>query len=112
MFVVVCVDALRQECESRLSQERVSMEERQAAEIVALRSRWQQESEKAQSELQTQLSEARVALSSTQAAFTQTGADLSEAGASLEELQRLEGELSQAWTDRDAAARESTHNCY
>ncbi|XP_045553644.1 pericentrin isoform X2 [Salmo salar] len=99
------MDALRQECESRLSQERVSMEERQAAEIVALRSRWQQESEKAQSELQTQLSEARVALSSTQAAFTQTGADLSEAGASLEELQRLEGELSQAWTDRDAAAR-------
>lgn len=111
MFVVVCVDALRQECESRLSQERVSMEERQAAEIVALRSRWQQESEKAQSELQTQLSEARASLS-TQAAFTQTGADLSEDRASLEELQRLEGELSQAWTDRDAAARESTHNCY
>nr|XP_046179306.1 LOW QUALITY PROTEIN: pericentrin-like [Oncorhynchus gorbuscha] len=99
------MDALRQECESRLSQERASMEERQAAEIVALRSRWQQESEKAQSELQTQLSEARVSLSSTQAAFTQTGADLSGARASLEELRKLEGELSQAWTDRDAAAR-------
>ncbi|XP_052355300.1 pericentrin-like isoform X4 [Oncorhynchus keta] len=98
------MDALRQECESRLSQERASMEERQAAEIVALRSRWQQESEKAQSELQTQLSEARVSLS-TQAAFTQTVADLSEARASLEELQRLEVELNQAWTERDAAAR-------
>ncbi|XP_042179861.1 pericentrin-like isoform X7 [Oncorhynchus tshawytscha] len=98
------MDALRQECESRVSQERASMEERQAAEIVALRSRWQQESEKAQSELQTQLSEARVSLS-TQAAFTQTGADLSEARASLEELQRLEGELNQAWTERDTAAR-------
>ncbi|CDQ78705.1 unnamed protein product [Oncorhynchus mykiss] len=106
------MDALRQECESRVSQERASMEERQAAEIVALRSRWQQESEKAQSELQTQLSEAWVLVSSTQAAFTQTGADLSEARASLEELQRLEGELSQAWTDRDAAARESTNKCY
>ncbi|XP_041760284.2 pericentrin isoform X1 [Coregonus clupeaformis] len=99
------MDALRQECESRVSQERASMEERQAAEIEALRSRWQQESEKAQSELQTWLSEARASLSSTQAALTQTGADLSEARASLEELQRLEGELSQAWTDRDAAAR-------
>uniref|UniRef100_A0A4W5KUS0 ELK domain-containing protein n=1 Tax=Hucho hucho TaxID=62062 RepID=A0A4W5KUS0_9TELE len=99
------MDALRQECESRVSQERASMEERQAAEIVALRSRWQQESEKAQSELQTQLSEALASLSSTQATFTQTGADLSEARASLEELQRLEGELSQDWTERDAAAR-------
>ncbi|XP_055764487.1 A-kinase anchor protein 9-like isoform X2 [Salvelinus fontinalis] len=98
------MDALRQECESRVSQERASMEEQQAAEIVALRSRWQQESEKAQSELQTQLSGARASLS-TEAAFTQTGADMSEARASLEELQRLEGELSQAWTERDAAAR-------
>ncbi|KAJ8003709.1 hypothetical protein DPEC_G00151130 [Dallia pectoralis] len=95
------MDVLRRECESRASQERLALEKKHAAETESLRSQCQQESQ-----LKTRLSE-------TQAALIQTGMDLSQARASLEELQisgqkeiqRLEEELSQAWADRDAAAR-------
>ncbi|KAM3870972.1 pericentrin [Diretmus argenteus] len=72
------------------------------------------------SKAQTELSETRArftqtqtALTEAQAALSQTQSDLRESRARLEEVQtsskqenqRLEEELSQAWADRDAAAR-------
>ena len=101
-----------------------------------LRSKWVKEAESTQSTLQKSLSETQDSLTSTQtelantqASLTQTNKPLTEAQAALsqtqselwdskarleevqnsskEQNQKLEEELKQAWTDRDAAARES-----
>ncbi|XP_040916208.1 pericentrin isoform X2 [Toxotes jaculatrix] len=127
------MDELKQQWETRVTQERASMEEKQAKEIQALRLQWEKEAASAQSNLQTSLSEnqnsfaaTRTELVSAQASLAQTNKALSEAQADLsqtqselqeslarlkelqtsskEENQKLEEELKQAWVDRDAAA--------
>ncbi|XP_056151383.1 pericentrin [Lampris incognitus] len=125
------MEELKHQWETRLSQERASMEEKQ---IQALRLDWEKEAESSQAHLQMSLSETQgsltdtqaelsntqaslsktqTALTDSQAALAQTQADLYELRAHLKELkasserdiQRLEEELHQAWADRDAAAR-------
>ncbi|XP_071373521.1 pericentrin isoform X2 [Centroberyx affinis] len=128
------MDEVKQQWETRVSQERASMEQKQAKEIQALRSQWEKEAESSQSDFQMSLSETQKSLANTQtelantqisltqtqaalteaqAALSHTQSDLRESRARLEEVQtsskkenqRLEEELSQAWGDRDAAAR-------
>ncbi|XP_042292883.1 pericentrin isoform X3 [Thunnus maccoyii] len=128
------MDELKQQWETRVAQERASMEEKQAEEIQALRSEWVKEAESTQSTLQTSLSETQdsltntqTELASTQASLTQTSKAVTEAQAALsqaqselwdskarleefqtsskEQNQKLEEELKQACTDRDATAR-------
>ncbi|XP_034431835.1 pericentrin isoform X3 [Hippoglossus hippoglossus] len=127
------MDEFKQQWETRVAQERGSMEEKQAKEIQALRLQWEKEAETARSNLLTSLSEAENSLTATQtelastqtsltqinkslseaqAALSQTQSELKESQARLKELQlstkeenqRLEEELKQAWADRDAAA--------
>ncbi|KAM7403309.1 hypothetical protein PAMA_003979 [Pampus argenteus] len=127
------MDELKQQWETRVAQERASMEENQAKEIQALRSAFEDEAESTQSTLQTSLSEMQKSLTSTQtelsstkSSLTQTNKTLTEAQIALSQLQselqdskarleefqtssteqnlKLEEELKQAWTDRDAAA--------
>ncbi|KAM7376064.1 hypothetical protein PAMP_005812 [Pampus punctatissimus] len=127
------MDELKQQWETRVAQERASMEENQAKEIQALRSELEEETESTQSTLQTSLSEmqksltsTQTELSSTQSSLTQTNKALTEAQTALSQLQselqnskarleefqtssteqnlKLEEELKQALTDRDAAA--------
>ncbi|XP_026194895.1 pericentrin-like isoform X2 [Anabas testudineus] len=121
------MDELKQQCETRIAQERAVMEEKQAKEIQALRLQWEDEAKGVQSNLQTSLSETQSSLDSTQvsltqtnkvlseaqAALSQTKLELQEAQAQLDELQssskeqnkNLEEELKQSWVDRDAAVR-------
>ncbi|XP_067335427.1 pericentrin isoform X2 [Channa argus] len=127
------MDELKQEWETRVAQERTSMEDKQAQEIQALRLQWEEEAMNAQANLQTSLSGTQSSLTSTQieltstqasltqtntmlseaqAALSQTQTELQEAQARLEELRvssndqkkKLEEEIKQAWSDRDAAA--------
>ncbi|XP_062295952.1 pericentrin isoform X3 [Scomber scombrus] len=128
------MDELKQQWETRVTQERASMQEKQAKDIQTLRSKWVKEAESTQSTLQKSLSETQDSLTSTQtelaniqasltqtnkalteaqAALSQTQSELRDSKARLEEVQnsskeqnqKLEEELKQAWTDRDAAAR-------
>ncbi|XP_039994200.1 pericentrin isoform X3 [Xiphias gladius] len=127
------MDELTQQWETRVAQERASMEEKQVKEIQALRLQWEKEAESTGSNLQTSLSEtqnslaaSQTELASTKASLTQINKALSEAQAALsltqselqesrarleelqtsskEEIQKLEAELKQAWADRNAAA--------
>lgn len=105
--------------------------------IQALRVQWETEAEQnvqrslseiknclnaTQTELsskQTSLTEMSKALTDAKSALCQTQSELQETKARLEELQttskdqvqKLEEELKQAWTDRDAAAGESHPTC-
>ncbi|XP_044023203.1 pericentrin isoform X3 [Siniperca chuatsi] len=128
------INELKQQWEMSVAQERAAMEEKQAKEIQALRSQWDMDTESTKSILQTSLSETQNSLTATQtelastqasltqtnkalteaqAALSQTQSELLELGARLENLQtsskeqnqKLEEELKQAWSDRDAAAR-------
>ncbi|GLD47932.1 A-kinase anchor protein 9-like protein [Lates japonicus] len=127
------MDELKQQWETRVAQERASMEEKQAKDIQALRLQLEKEAESTQSNLQTSLSETQYSLAATQkelastqasltqinkalfeaqAALSQTQSELQESKTKLEELQtsskeenqKLEEELNQALADRDAAA--------
>ncbi|XP_062252996.1 pericentrin isoform X2 [Platichthys flesus] len=127
------IDEFNQQWETRVAQERGSMEEKQAKEIQALRLQWEKEAESARSNLLTSLSEAENSLTATQtelsstqtsltqinkslseaqAALSQTQSELKESQARLKELQlsskeeneKLEEELKQALADRDSAA--------
>ncbi|XP_053290033.1 pericentrin isoform X3 [Pleuronectes platessa] len=127
------MDEFNQQWETRVAQERGSMEEKQAKEIQALRLQWEKEAESDRSNLLTSLSEAENSLTATQtelastqtsltqinkslseaqAALSQTQSELNESQARLKELQlsskeeneKLEEELKQALADRDAAA--------
>ncbi|XP_036395891.1 A-kinase anchor protein 9-like [Megalops cyprinoides] len=87
------MDNLKHAWETQMSKERTRMEEQHASQIEALRAEWQRESEK----------ELRGTLTETLSAVR---AQLEELQASRDqELRRLGEELSQACSDRDAAAR-------
>ncbi|KAM6973041.1 pericentrin [Aplochiton taeniatus] len=104
------IEELGQQRESLISQER--MEDSHAKHIQSLRLEWEQEAERTQVDLQSSLSEAEKRLREAQASLTLTQAELNESRARLEELQassekemhKMEEELTQAWSDRDAAA--------
>ncbi|KAG7229208.1 hypothetical protein INR49_013151 [Caranx melampygus] len=127
------MDELKQQWETRIAQERATMQETQAREIQALRSHWEKEAESAHSNLHTSLSETQNSLAATQAELASTKASLSQINTALseaqvalsqsqselqesqarleraqtsskEENQKLEVELKQAWADRDVAA--------
>ncbi|XP_028252082.1 pericentrin isoform X2 [Parambassis ranga] len=127
------IDELKQQWETRVAKERASLDKTQAKEIQDLRAQWGRDAESIQANLQTSLSELQNSLSTTQAeltstqasliqtnkalteaeaALSQTTAELQESKAKLLELQtsskeqnqRLEEELKQARTDRDAVA--------
>ncbi|XP_038584251.1 pericentrin isoform X3 [Micropterus salmoides] len=128
------MNELKQQWETRVAQERASMEEKQAKEIQALRSQWDTDAKNTKSNLQASLSDTQnsltatqTELTSTQASFTQTNKALTEAKATLSKTQselqdsvarlkelqtsskdqnrKQDIELKQAWADRDAAAR-------
>ncbi|XP_047193520.1 pericentrin isoform X4 [Scophthalmus maximus] len=127
------MDELKKQWETRVAQERTSVQEKQTTELQALRLQWEKEAESTRSNLLTSLSETESSLTATQTelasaqaslthinkalseaqlALSQTQSELQESKARLEELQlsseeenqKLEEELKQAWADRDAAA--------
>ncbi|XP_061089610.1 pericentrin isoform X2 [Conger conger] len=93
------MDEFKRTWESQLSEDRTKMEALEADKIKALKRDWEQEAAKAQAEMQATLTETLQALSDTRGQLGQLQASKSQ------ELQALEVELSQAWSDRDAAAR-------
>ncbi|XP_029350413.1 pericentrin isoform X2 [Echeneis naucrates] len=117
---------LKRNYETCFAQERATMEEMRAKEMQALKSQWEKEAETAQSNLHTSLMEKQNCLVATQTELASTKAslakinktlyeaqsELKESRARLEELQisseeenqKLEEQLKQAWTDRNAAA--------
>ncbi|XP_034530488.1 pericentrin isoform X2 [Notolabrus celidotus] len=124
------MNKLKQQWETTIAQERAAVEEKQAKEIQALRSQWENNAKSTQSKLlsdsQNTLTATQKELADTQASLTQTNKALTEAQAALskmqselrgssarleelktsseEEKQKLEEELKQAWADRNAAA--------
>ncbi|XP_026874492.2 LOW QUALITY PROTEIN: pericentrin [Electrophorus electricus] len=106
------IDELKREWEKSLSDERTSLQQEHTRKLEDAKSQWVLEAERERSELQSRLAEAQQQLSKTQVALAEAEARLSEARDDLQELRRseeqiehLEKELSQAWADRDSAAR-------
>uniref|UniRef100_W5KBH1 Pericentrin n=1 Tax=Astyanax mexicanus TaxID=7994 RepID=W5KBH1_ASTMX len=99
--------------EKQLVKERTSVEQKQTSKLEEEKIQWLQEFESERSELQKHLQETQQKLMETQAALVKAEANFTEAQDRLEELQRskeqeiehLESDLSQAWADRDSAAR-------
>ncbi|XP_017559158.2 pericentrin isoform X1 [Pygocentrus nattereri] len=107
------INALKCDWEKRISEERTSVEQQQASKIEDAKVHWSKEAEKEQLELQKHLQKTQQRLTETQAGLTKAEASLAEMQDRLDELQRikeqeiknLESDLSQAWADRDSAAR-------
>ncbi|XP_049335113.1 pericentrin isoform X2 [Astyanax mexicanus] len=107
------LDDLKSEWEKQLVKERTSVEQKQTSKLEEEKIQWLQEFESERSELQKHLQETQQKLTETQAALVKAEANFTEAQDRLEELQRskeqeiehLESDLSQAWADRDSAAR-------
>ncbi|KAK1798755.1 hypothetical protein P4O66_007039, partial [Electrophorus voltai] len=106
------IDELKREWEKSLSDERTSLQQEHTRKLEDAKSQWVLEAERERLELQSRLAEAQQQLSKTQVALAEAEARLSEARDDLQELRRseeqiehLEKELSQAWADRDSAAR-------
>ncbi|KAI4902380.1 hypothetical protein NFI96_018847, partial [Prochilodus magdalenae] len=107
------INALTQEWERRISEEQTSVEQQQANKVEDLKAQWLKEAESERLELQKHFQETQHRLTETQAALNKAEASLAEMQGRLDELQRakeqeikhLESELSQAWADRDSAAR-------
>ncbi|XP_072539723.1 pericentrin isoform X2 [Salminus brasiliensis] len=106
------IDELKCEWE-RILEERTSMKQQQDSELEDEKIKLLQDLESERSELEKRLQETQQKLSETQAALTKAETNLTEIQDRLEELQRakeeeighLESDLSQAWADRDSAAR-------
>ncbi|KAJ8352322.1 hypothetical protein SKAU_G00237980 [Synaphobranchus kaupii] len=99
------MDELKRTWESQISEDKAKVDALEADKIKD----WQQEAERARVEHQATLTETLQALSDTRGQLEQLQASKDQ------ELQDLEEELSQAWSDRDAAARAveelvSSHN--
>ncbi|XP_053494141.1 pericentrin isoform X2 [Ictalurus furcatus] len=95
----LAIDDLNCGWEKRISEERASLEQQQAGRLEDAKAQLLQDSKKKQSELQAALDKAEESLAETQH-------KLEELQQSKEdEIKHLESELSQAWSDRDSAAR-------
>ncbi|XP_053540107.1 pericentrin isoform X5 [Ictalurus punctatus] len=95
----LAIDDLNCSWEKRISEERASLEQQQASRLEDAKAQLLQDSKKKQSELQAALDKAEESLAETQH-------KLEELQQSKEdEIKHLESELSQAWSDRDSAAR-------
>ncbi|KAL7890675.1 hypothetical protein AOLI_G00001510 [Acnodon oligacanthus] len=107
------INALKCVWEKRISEERTSVEQQQASKVEDAKVQWSKEAEEERLELQKHLQETQQRLTETQADLTKAEANLTEMQGRLDELQRnkeqeiknLESDLSQAWADRDSAAR-------
>ncbi|MCI4375904.1 hypothetical protein PGIGA_G00114810 [Pangasianodon gigas] len=95
----LAIDDLNCGWEKRISEERTSLEQQQASRIEDAKAQWLQDSKKEQSELQAALSKAEESLAEMQHKLEELQRSKEE------EIKHLESELSQAWSDRDSAAR-------
>ncbi|XP_018599903.2 pericentrin isoform X2 [Scleropages formosus] len=86
------LDKLKEVCETRLLQQRVLMEEQQASELEAQRAALHREANEARTELQALVSNTQGKLEDLLTSQDQ-------------KVRQLEEDLTQAWLDRDAAAR-------
>ncbi|XP_053085782.1 pericentrin isoform X3 [Pangasianodon hypophthalmus] len=95
----LAIDDLNCGWEKRISEERTSLEQQQASRIEDAKAQWFQDSKKEQSELQAALNKAEESLAEMQHKLEELQRSKEE------EIKHLESELSQAWSDRDSAAR-------
>ncbi|MCJ8730090.1 hypothetical protein PDJAM_G00113640 [Pangasius djambal] len=95
----LAIDDLNCGWEKRISEERTSLEQQQASRMEDAKAQWLQDSKKEQSELQVSLSKAEESLAEMQHKLEELQRSKEE------EIKHLESELSQAWSDRDSAAR-------
>ncbi|TTH38804.1 Pericentrin [Bagarius yarrelli] len=95
----LAVDDLNCVWERRLSEERAALEQQLAGGIEDAKIRWIQDFKKEQAELQEALNKAEDRLAETKRKLEELQRSKEE------EIKHLESELSQAWADRDSAAR-------
>ncbi|XP_053353815.1 pericentrin isoform X3 [Clarias gariepinus] len=99
LHLQLAIDDLNCVWEKRISEERISLEQQQAARLEDAKAQWLQGNKKEETELQAALKRAEESLAETQRKLEQL--ERSKA----DEIGHLESELSQAWADRDSAAR-------
>ncbi|KAF5895396.1 pericentrin-like isoform X1 [Clarias magur] len=95
----LAIDDLNCVWEKRISEERISLEQQQASRIEDAKVQWLQGTTKEETEHQAALNKAEESLAETRRKLEQL--ERSKA----DEIGHIESELSQAWADRDSAAR-------